>query len=357
MTAPAADEGRTWPELIVRLLGGADLSAAETSWAMDEVMSGNTSPVTLAGFLVALAAKGETVPEVRGLADSMIAHAVPIEVPGDAVDIVGTGGDRHRSVNISTMAAIVVAGTGIRVVKHGNRASSSASGSADVLEALGVRLDLDPAAAARVVGEAGITFLFANHYHPAMRHAAVARRDLGVPTAFNVLGPLTNPAQPRAGAIGVGNARMAPIMAGVFAERGNSSLVFRSEDGLDELATTAPARVWEVTAATGGLVREHEVDPVTAFGMTRATLDDIRGADATFNAGVARDLLVGRTGAIRDAVLLNAAAALVADGTRPGTAEGDLLGRLRAGLALAAGSIDDGAAAGVLERWVTASNA
>ncbi|WP_154794367.1 anthranilate phosphoribosyltransferase [Occultella kanbiaonis] len=357
MTAATADEARSWPDLIVRLLGGSDLSAAETSWAMDEVMSGNTSPATLAGFLVALAAKGETVPEVRGLADSMISHAVRIEVPGDAVDIVGTGGDRHRSVNISTMAAIVAAGAGVRVVKHGNRASSSASGSADVLEALGVRLDLDPPAASRVVAEAGITFLFANHYHPAMRHAAVARRDLGIPTAFNVLGPLTNPARPRAGAIGVGNARMAPIMAGVFAERGTSTLVFRSADGLDELATTAPATVWEVTAATGGVVREHVVDPVAAFGMSRATIEDIRGADATFNAGVARDLLAGRTGAVRDAVLLNAAAALVADGSRPGTGDGDLLDRLGAGLALGAASIDDGAAAAVLERWIAVSNA
>src|SRR5690606_2852338 len=200
---------------------------------MDQVMSGATSPTILSGFLMALGTKGETVAELRGLADSMLAHSVPIEVPGDAVDVVGTGGDRHRSVNISTTAAIVVAGAGLTVVKHGNRAASSASGAADVLEALGVRLDLPPARSAEIAREVGITFLFAASYHPAMRHAGPVRGELKVPTAFNVLGPLTNPAQPRAGAIGVGSPRMAPLVAGVFAERGRSTLVFRNDDGLD----------------------------------------------------------------------------------------------------------------------------
>lgn len=347
----------TWPGLTSRLIAGTDLSAGEAAWAMDQIMSGVTSPTVLAGFLVALAAKGETVPEVRGLADAMISHAVPIEVPGPAVDLVGTGGDRHRSVNISTMAALVVAGAGVRVVKHGNRAASSAAGTADVLEALGVQLDVTPQRSAALATEVGITFLFAQIFHPAMRHAAIARRELGLPTVFNVLGPLTNPARPRAGAIGVGNLRMAPIVAGVFAERGNTTLVFRSQDGLDEISTTAPADVWEVTAASGHAVQHHMLDARSAFGMSSATLDDLRGADAAVNAGVARELLGGQRGAVRDAVLLNAAAALVADARQPGTAEGDFVARMAAGIAIAETSIDSGAAAAVLDAWVAASHA
>ena len=347
----------TWPDLITRLIGGDDLSPEETSWAMDQVMSGNSHPIALGGFLVALRAKGETVPEVRGLADAMVAHAVRIDVDPDAVDIVGTGGDRHRSVNLSTMAALVVAGTGTTVVKHGNRAASSASGSADVLEALGVRLDLAPERAAAVVQSAGITFLFANAYHPSFRHAAATRRELGVATAFNILGPLTNPARPRASAIGVADARMAPLVAGVFADRANSTLVFRSEDGLDEMATTAPVRIWEVTEAGGPGITEHVLDPTEVFGLPRATLDDLRGGDPEQNAQVTRDVLAGATGPIRDTVLLNAAAALVAHARLDGTSSGPLTDRLLAGLEHARRSIDDGAAAATLQRWAAASQA
>ncbi|WP_147917291.1 anthranilate phosphoribosyltransferase [Ruania zhangjianzhongii] len=347
----------TWPDLITRLIGGGDLAPDETSWAMDQVMSGNSHPIALGGFLVALRAKGETVPEVRGLADAMVAHAVPIDVDRDAVDIVGTGGDRHRSVNLSTMAALVVAGTGTTVVKHGNRASSSASGSADVLEALGVRLDLPPEESAQVVQSAGITFLFANAYHPSFRHAAATRRELGVATAFNILGPLTNPARPRASAIGVADPRMAPLVAGVFADRANSTLVFRSEDGLDEMATTAPVRIWEVTEAGGPEIAEHLLDPAEVFGLPRATLEDLRGADPAHNAQVTRDVLAGAEGAIRDTVLLNAAAALVAHARLDGTTTGPLTDRLLAGLEHARRSIDDGAAAATLQAWVAASQA
>ena len=347
----------TWPDLITRLIGGGDLSPEETSWAMDQVMSGNSHPIALGGFLVALRAKGETVPEVRGLADAMVAHAVPIDVDPDAVDIVGTGGDRHRSVNLSTMAALVVAGTGSTVVKHGNRAASSASGSADVLEALGVRLDLTPEHAAAVVQSAGITFLFANAYHPSFRHAAATRRELGVATAFNILGPLTNPARPHASAIGVADPRMAPLVAGVFADRANSTLVFRSEDGLDEMATTAPVRIWEVTEAGGPGITEHLLDPVEVFGLPRATLEDLRGGDPEQNAQVTRDVLAGAQGPVRDTVLLNAAAALVAHARLDGTASGPLTDRLVAGLGHARRSIDDGAAEAALQRWVAASQA
>lgn len=344
----------TWPGLLTALVAGQDLSAAQAAWAMDQVMSGETPPVVLSAFLVALRAKGETVAELTGLADAMLAHAVAIEVPGRTVDLVGTGGDRHRSVNISTMAALVAAGAGVTIVKHGNRAASSASGSADVLEALGVRLDLPVARVAEVAGSVGITFCFAQVFHPSFRFAGPTRRDLGIPTTFNFLGPLTNPARPDAAAIGVSDARMAPLMAGVLATRGASALVFRGEDGLDELATTAPARIWEVA---GGVVTEHALDARVAFGLPPATLDDLRGADATYNADVARQVLAGAPGPVRDAVLLNAAAALVADATLPGTAEGSLVDRLGAGLTLAGRSVDEGLAAAVLDRWVAAGRA
>ena len=232
----------TWPGLLAELLAGRDLDVGRAGWAMDQVMRGEASDVQLAAFLVALRAKGETSAELEGLAAAMLSHAVPLEVPGPTVDLVGTGGDQAHTVNISTMASLVLAGAGHRVVKHGNRASSSSSGSADVLEALGVRLDLPPARVAELATEVGITFCFAQVFHPAMRFAAGARRGLGVPTAFNVLGPLTNPARAGAAAVGVADRRLAPLVAGVLAARGTSALVFRGEDGLDELTTTGPAR-------------------------------------------------------------------------------------------------------------------
>ena len=346
----------TWPDLIASLMAGHNLEATETGWAMDQVMSGLASPVQLAGFLVALRTKGETVEELSGLADVMLEHSVPIDVPDDVVDIVGTGGDRARTVNISTMSSLVIAGAGVPVVKHGNRASSSASGSADVLEQLGVRLDMSVPQVEAVFREVGITFCFANAFHPSMRHAALARRELAVSTAFNVLGPLTNPARPRAAAVGVADLRIAPLVAGVLAGRGVRALVFRNEDGLDELATTAPSRIWEVHAGT---VVEHVVDTREAFDLPGCTLADLRGADASFNADVARRILDGERGPVRDVVLLNSASALVASGTVPGTAagDGDLLTRMRAGMAAAEASIDEGRARGVLDRWAAAAAA
>jgi len=341
-----------WPELFTTLVEGRDLTAAEASWAMDQVMAGDVSTARLAAFLIALRAKGETVAELTGLADTMLAHALRFEVPGRTVDLVGTGGDRARTVNISTMAAIVVAGTGTRVVKHGNRAASSASGSADVLEALGIRLDQPVARIAEIAREVGITFCFAQVFHPSMRHSAAARSELRIATVFNFLGPLTNPAQPGATAVGVADARMAPLVAGVFASRGTDALVFRGDDGLDELAPTAPSHVWEVR---DGVVTASVLDSVADLGLTPTTIEALRGADATFNAGVARDLLAGKGGPVRDAVLLNAAAALVADGVLPGTSGGSLVDRLRAGTAHAARAVDDGAASDVLDRWVAAS--
>lgn len=342
----------TWSALITTLVEGADLTAEETAWAMDTVMAGDAEPVPLAGFLVALRAKGETVEELRGLADTMLAHAVPFEVSGPAVDIVGTGGDRAHTVNISTMASIVIAGTGRRVVKHGNRAASSRSGSADVLEVLGVRLDHEAERVAQIYEETGIAFCFAQRFHPSFRHAGAVRSQLGIATVFNFLGPLTNPGQPRATAVGSADARMGELMAGVFASRGTSALVFRGSDGLDELAATGPATVWVVA---DGAVTQEVLDPSTALGLERIDRAQLRGGSAQENAEVARRLLAGEPGPVRETVLLNAAAALVADGSLEGTAEGDLVSRLSAGLEHAARSVDSGAAGDLLERWVRAA--
>ncbi|MFD8211913.1 anthranilate phosphoribosyltransferase [Streptomyces sp. NPDC059695] len=341
--------GRSWPVLLNGLLDGRDLSADDTAWAMDLIMSGEATDAQIAGFMVALRAKGETVQEITGLVRTMYAHANVIEVPGPAVDIVGTGGDGAKTVNISTMASIVVAGTGAKVVKHGNRAASSASGSSDVLEKLGINLDLTPRRVAEVAEEAGITMCFAVRFHPSLRHVAAARGQLGIRTTFNVLGPLTNPAKVRAQAVGVADPRMAPVVAGVFAERGNSALVFRGDDGLDELTTTSTSRVWVVR---DGGVTEERFDP-RDVGIELVPLEALRGADASYNADVARRLLAGETGPVRDAVLLNAAAALTA--LEPGA--GTLVEQLGAGIAKAAESIDSGEARRTLERWIAASNA
>ncbi|MCK1796306.1 anthranilate phosphoribosyltransferase [Streptomyces sp. XM4193] len=339
---------RSWPDVLSSLLAGEDLSAEATAWAMDRIMRGEATNAQIAGFAVALRAKGETVEEVSGLVRTMYEHANTIEVPGATVDIVGTGGDRARTVNISTMSAIVVAGTGARVVKHGNRASSSASGSSDVLEKLGVNLELSPQRVAEVASEAGISFCFAVKFHPSLRHVAGTRRELGIPTTFNFLGPLTNPARVQAQATGVADARMAPILAGVLARRGTSALVFRGDDGLDELTTTGTSTVWIVE---GGEVRQESFDP-RKVGVELVPIEALRGADAAYNADVARRLLDGEHGPVRDAVLLNSAAALAA--LEP-TAEG-LHERIAAGMAKAAESIDSGAARSALERWVAASH-
>ncbi|MET7805315.1 anthranilate phosphoribosyltransferase [Micromonospora chersina] len=339
---------RTWPLLLNALLRGEELSTADTAWAMGEIMAGSATPAQIAGFAVALRTKGETPAELGGLVEAMLTRAVPVTLPEEvragALDVVGTGGDLAHTVNISTMAALVVAGAGVRVVKHGNRAASSSCGTADVLEYLGVPLDLDPEQVARCVTEAGIGFCFAARFHPGMRHTGPVRREIGVPTAFNFLGPLTNPARPRAGAVGCFDPRMAPVMAAVFAARGDSVVVVRGEDGLDEFSTGAPTRVW---VAQQGAVREALLD-ATELGVPRATLADLRGGDAAYNAGVVRRLLAGETGPVRDAVLVNAAVALATQGPL----DGDLHQALRAGLVRATESIDSGAAAAALERWL-----
>ncbi len=339
----------TWPDVLGSLIGGADLSAEQTAWAMGQVLSGEATPAQIAGFAVSLRAKGETVDEVEGLVQAMYAHATPLPVEGRVLDVVGTGGDRSFSVNISTMAAIVAAGAGVTVVKHGNRSASSKSGSADVLEHLGIRMDLPATSVARVAQEAGITFAFAAAFHPALRFAAVPRRELGVATTFNFLGPIANPARPDAQAIGCADRRMAPVMAGVFARRGVDAWVFRGDDGLDELTTTTTSSVWMVT---GGEVTEHSLDP-DSLGIAPGTAEGLRGQDAAYNAGVVRRLLAGEPGEVRDAVLLNAAAALAVHAAE----EGSLEERLATGLVRATESVDSGAAERSLERWVQATQA
>lgn len=346
-SSPVLQES-TWPEVLSQLIAGEDLSEADAAWAMNSVMSGSASDAQIAGFLVALRAKGETIAELTGLAQSMVDNARVFPDPIDALDIVGTGGDRLNTVNISTMAALVCAGAGVPVIKHGNRAASSAAGTADVLEELGVHLDMEIDAVSRSARENGITFCFAQVFHPSMRFAAGARRSLGVPTAFNFLGPLTNPARVTSVAIGVSNRSMAPLMAGVLAGRGNRGLVFRGDLGLDELSTTGPSEVWDF--------RDGEVRPLaldaTDLGLARATINQLQGRDAHYNAAVVRDLLDGRVGPVRDAVLLNAAAGLSAfdfDGL-------ELEESLARNLERAKNSIDSGAAASVLQRWVDFSN-
>lgn len=340
----------TWPEVLTALVRGRDLASEQTAWAMGEVLTGDATPAQVAAFAVALRAKGETVDEVEGLVRTMYEHATAIEVPGRCVDIVGTGGDRSRTVNISTMAAVVTAGSGARVVKHGNRAASSSSGSADVLEALGVSLDLPPARVAQVALEAGITFCFAPVFHSSLRHAAAPRRELGIATTFNFLGPLTNPVRPAAQAVGVADPAMAPVLAGVLSRRGVDALVFCGDDGLDELTTTSTSTVWVVRP--GAEVEQVTLDPLD-LGIGRAPAASLVGGEPDVNADIFRRVLAGEPGPVRDAVVLNAAAGLA---TYAGET-GSLASRLATGVAAAVTSIDSGAAAGVLDAWVAATRA
>jgi anthranilate phosphoribosyltransferase len=350
---------QSWPAVLARLVAREDLSRDDAAWAMGEILRGEASAAQIAGFVVALRAKGETVDEIDGFVDTMYAHATPLAVAGPALDVVGTGGDRAQTVNISTMAAVVAAAAGARVVKHGNRAASSACGSADLLEELGVRLDLPADRVAALVDAVGITFCFAPAFHPALRHAGPVRRELGIPTTFNFLGPLANPGRPAAMAVGVADVRMAPLVAGVLGRRGVTALVFHGDDGLDELTTTTTSHVW---AVHGGAVTEELLDPA-ALGVPAAAADALRGGDAPANADVARRVLAGERGPVRDAVLLNAGAALAAHaaatgsgrGPTTGWAPGSLAERVAAGMSAAAAAVDSGAAEAVLRRWVAAA--
>lgn len=339
----------TWPTILSGLVERQDLSPEAVAWAMNEILSGNATSVQMAGFMVALRAKGETVDEIRGLADAMRAHATPINLDTEAVDVVGSGGDRANTVNISTMAAIVTAASGRRVVKHGNRAASSMSGTADCLEALGVVLDVPPDLQRHVFDEVGIAFLFAPLYHPSLRHAGPARKELGIPTTFNVLGPLTNPAHPTAQAIGIADARLAPVVAGVVAARGDRGMVFHGDDGLDELTTTTTSDVWLIRQ---GRTVADEIDP-SAVGVQPAAPEDLVGGSPEHNAAVVREVLSGAAGPVRDIVRLNAAAAMLAfdgpDLTVPVTEQ------LATRYVEAGRVIDSGASSELLDRWIAAT--
>jgi anthranilate phosphoribosyltransferase len=339
---------QTWPATFSALMRGEELPTEATAWAMNEIMSGEATPVQLAAFAVLLRAKGETAGELAGLVQTMLERSTPVGIARHAVDVVGTGGDGAQTVNISTMAALVVAGTGRSVVKHGNRAASSACGAADVLQELGVAIDLPADAVAATVAEVGIGFCFAPVFHPGMRHAGAPRRELGVPTVFNFLGPLTNPARPRAAAIGCADRRMAPVMAEVLADRGDTALVFRGDDGLDELTTTTTSSVW---VAKPGEVIATVLDPVS-LGVRTAAAAELRGGDPPHNARVVREVLAGRGGSVRDAVLLNAGAAIAAHDGLPGS---DLVLSMAQGIEDARAAVDSGAAADLLDRWVATS--
>nr|WP_232022124.1 anthranilate phosphoribosyltransferase [Mycobacterium basiliense] len=342
----------TWPQVLGRLIEGKHLLAGQAAWAMEQIMAGDASPAQIAAFAVALKMKVPTADEVGALADVMLGHALPMPADVirrdtvDTVDIVGTGGDGVNTVNLSTMAAIVVAAAGVPVAKHGNRAASSLSGGADTLEALGVCIDLGPDQVARSLTEVGIGFCFAPQFHPSYRNASVARREIGVPTVFNLLGPLTNPARPRAGLIGCAFADLAEVMAGVFAARGSSVLVVHGDDGLDELTTTTTSTIWRVRA---GGIDKLTFDPA-AFGFARAEVAALQGGDAQANAAVARAVLGGARGPIRDAVVLNAAGAIVAHAGLSGHAE--WLPAWEDGLQRASAALDSGAAEQLLARWV-----
>jgi anthranilate phosphoribosyltransferase len=329
-------------ETIAKLVRRESLSEEEASAAFEGIIRGDATPVQIAGFLIALRMKGETVDEVTGFARTARALATPITVDGDLLDTCGTGGDGLSTFNISTLSAIVAAACGARVAKHGNRASSSVCGSADVLEQLGVKIDLAPEGVTRCIDEAGIGFLFAPIFHPSFRFAGAPRRELGVRTVFNVLGPLCNPAGAKYQALGVADGTVAGKMADVLVRLGvERAIVFHAGDGMDELSVSGPSHVIEVD----GTRKDYELNP-SELGLAHAPLDSMRGGGPEENARIARDILDGAKGPRRDVVLLNAAAALRAAGLAKDWKQG-----LKAG----ADAIDSGRAGDVLQRWAAIS--
>ncbi len=333
-----------WPVLIARLVAGSSLDEDEAAAALDAVMAGDVPDVLVASFLTALAAKGATAAEVAGLVRSMVAAATPLEVDGPLLDTCGTGGDGAGTFNISTTSALVCAAAGARVAKHGNRAASSRAGSADLLEHWGVAIELGPDGARRCLDEVGITFLFARTYHPSMRYVAPVRSALGIRTVFNVLGPLSNPAGAEHQVVGVSDELMAPVMASALARLGRRALVFRGDDGLDELTTTATSRLWNVV---DGEVVESSLDPTT-LGIDRVDVDRLEGGDVDRNAAIAEAVLAGEEGPHADVVALNAAAGLWVHG---------IADNLEGGLDVARTVLAEGSGLEVLERWVATSQA
>ena len=338
-----------WAGVIAKLENGLDLSPLEAQSVMREVLEDRADKELLKSFLIALKNKGETPEEVGALVAQMYQFCAPITINERAVDTVGTGGDGAHTINISTTAAIIAAAAGSRVVKHGNRAASSKSGAGDLLEALGVAINLDGAKVAQTVSELGIGFCFAPIFHPAMRFAAPARKELATATVFNILGPLANPAKPKAAAIGVANDRMHLVMAQVLAERGVEGFVFRGDDGLDEitLATTT-----SVLTIGNGEISSDRID-AKDFSLANAPISALVGGDAQENARITKAIFTGERGAPRDAVLLNAAAAIAAF---DGEFELSIHERLSKSLKKATESVDSGKANSLLGEWVLLSN-
>ena len=348
----------TWPYILNQLLAGENMSRDESSWAMREIMNGNATEAQMGAFMMALRSKAETVQELAGLVDVMLENAVLLETGNDAVDIVGTGGDMFGTVNISSMASIVAAASGVPVLKHGSRSASGKTGASEMLEVLGIRLDLSPQQVAKVFSQTGITFFFAPVFHPAMRHVAPVRKQLGIPTTFNFLGPLANPVQPLATALGVSDKKGAPLMAKELSARGRTGLVFRADDGMDELSTTSENSIWEVFQ---GEIREHRIS-ADDLGLKTTDISELLGGDARHNAHVASSLFAGdkfdNAEAIRDMVALNAAAGLVSYelAKNPSAVEKNLVVRLSIALEKTMESIKTGTAGNKLEEWTKASH-
>jgi anthranilate phosphoribosyltransferase len=346
-----------WISILDDLSARRDLTREQSSWALSEIMTGTASEAEVSDFLIELRAKGETVDELAGLVDTMLQKCLPLDTGNDAVDIVGTGGDMIGTVNISTMASILAAAAEVPVLKHGSRSASGKTGSSEMLSELGINLELSPGQVAEVFKETGITFFFALVFHPAMKHVAPIRKKLGVPTTFNFLGPLANPAQPLATSLGVADVQIAPLLAQEMAHRGRYALVSRGNDGLDELTTTTSSQIWEVSP---NLVTKWELDPAR-FGFKRANLEQLLGGDATHNAKIARDLLAGDTsgnlGVIRDIVILNAAGGVVAyqSAKSPTLVGSELLSRFESAVQLATVALESGHANSKLEQWVESS--
>lgn len=349
--AVTLDDLGGWRAVLLALTSGRDLTADEGRAAMTEILAGNATDAQIAAYIVALRMKGEAVDEVAGMVDAMLEASDPITLPADlhdVVDIVGVGGGpsrRAHALNVSTMACFVVAGAGGHICKHGNRKATSTSGSFDLLEALGVAIDLDGPAVARCVVEAGAGFCFARAFHPAMRHAGPVRAELGIPTLFNFIGPLSNPARVQRQVIGINDPAMAPTVVGVLQQRGAPrAMIVHGHDGMDELTITGRSTIWEVR---DGNVSQYDLDP-RDLGLSVVDLDQLEGGDAAANAAIAHRIFGGESGPLRDIVALNAAAGLVVAGTADD---------LAAGLVLAGAAIDDGGAQAALDRLVTVSNA
>ena len=338
-----------WQEFLGELDSGHDLSVESIQWCMNEILTGNASDDLIKRFLLSLKEKGETPQEIGALVSQMYRYSSPISITERAVDTVGTGGDGENTINISTTAAIIAAAAGVKVIKHGNRAATSKSGSADLLESLGIKINLQGKGVEETFAQLGIGFCFAPVFHPAMRFAANARKELGTPTVFNILGPLANPAAPKAAAIGVSNEKMMPVMAKVLLEKGVDGFVFRGDDGIDEItlaSTTTISTLSKQNIATG------KIDPED-FQIPRSPISDLEGGDSSHTAGITMQIFDGKTGPHRDAVLLNAAAAIAA---YEGRSDLGLNERIETALSRAAEAVDSGAAKKLVQQWAILSN-